>query len=190
VDREVVEGLAFADLGEAIRLEPRSAEAYFLRGSIGLRPRPGADPDGMPLPVAAGRARALADLSEAIRLDPGHAEYHFGRGNAWERGDDRELEDYNEAVRLDRGLDRSRSAEYRSCRGMAYHERGEWDRALADLDEAIRLDPDRFSYDSNRAPWSMAPGAIMPGPKPTGRVARNSRQGRPPQARGEPLAPR
>src|SRR6266567_3870887 len=46
------------------------------------------------------------------------------------------LADYNEAIRLD-----PKSALALSDRGVAYGNKGDYDRALADLNEAIRLDP-------------------------------------------------
>jgi tetratricopeptide (TPR) repeat protein len=80
---------AMADLTEAIRLDPKYAEAYYNRGEVWLDARE--------------FDRAIADYSEAIRLDPKHAKAYVGRGVTWQRkGDlDRAIADFTEAIRLD-----------------------------------------------------------------------------------------
>ena len=67
---------ATADFSQAIRINPRSAIAYFNRGiAHGLRRE---------------FDRALADLNEAIRLSPKNAEYFEVRGMIFEaKGDTR-----------------------------------------------------------------------------------------------------
>jgi len=65
---------AIADLSEAIRLDPKYAEAYYGRGlAYGNK----GDLD-----------RAIADYSEAIRLDPKLAAAYNNRGNAYKNKGD------------------------------------------------------------------------------------------------------
>jgi lipoprotein NlpI len=115
---------AMADLTEAIRLDPKYAEAYYNRGEVWLDARE--------------FDRAIADYSEAIRLDSKHAKAYVGRGVTWQRkGDlDRAITDFTEAIRLDPNY----AAAYRN-RGGAWYYKGDYDRAIADCTEAIRLDP-------------------------------------------------
>src|SRR5205085_1229703 len=65
---------ALRDYDQAIRLAPRNAEAYHIRGVACLNLR---DDD-----------RALADFTEAIRLDPGNALYYKNRANVFARRGD------------------------------------------------------------------------------------------------------
>ncbi len=79
---------AIADYSEAIRLDPKYAEAYYGRG---LTYRNKGDVE-----------RAIADYNEAIRLDPKLAAAYNNRGNAYRDKDDpdRAIADFNEAIRL------------------------------------------------------------------------------------------
>ena len=103
---------------------------------------------------------------EAIRPDPDLARAYYYHGVAWhaKREYDRAIADYDQAIRLDpndpyltqayggygvgyletkRYLWKSRLAEAYHGRGAAWHAKREYDRAIADYDQAIRLDPDR-----------------------------------------------
>lgn len=73
---------ALADLDAAIRLDPQSAGAYYLRGTV---LNDNHEPD-----------RAIVDCTEAIRLDPGLLEAYLERGKAWHDKKDyaRALADY------------------------------------------------------------------------------------------------
>jgi len=79
---------AFEYYDEAIRLNPKSPEAFYNRG------------------VAFGQAgqydRALADLNEAIRLKPSDPDYFTNRGSAhhWTGERNKAIADYDEAIRL------------------------------------------------------------------------------------------
>jgi tetratricopeptide (TPR) repeat protein len=115
---------AIAECTAAIRMDPRSAEAYNLRGSIW---------------AAMGRLdQALIDLDEAIRLSPRNPSAMLARGEVrlalGEPG--KAIADLDEAIRLG-----YRDAMAYYDRGEARLRRGELDPALADLDEAIRRDP-------------------------------------------------
>jgi tetratricopeptide (TPR) repeat protein len=80
---------AIADYDEAIRLNPKNARAFQIRG---LAHRAKGDND-----------RAIADYDEAIRLDPKYALAFNNRGLAYRaKGDnDRAIADCDEAIRLD-----------------------------------------------------------------------------------------
>jgi tetratricopeptide (TPR) repeat protein len=79
---------AIADYGEAIRLNPRHANAYSNRG--------------IAWSAKGDNDRAIADYGEAIRLNPQYAYAYRNRGLAWRaKGDyDRAIADYGEAIRL------------------------------------------------------------------------------------------
>ena len=113
---------AWADLNEAIRLDPKLATAYVIRGEIWLKKN---DLD-----------HAIADLSEAVRIDP-HSPAYNARGFAWanRRQFDKAIDDYNEAIRI--GPDDARSY---YGRGYAWAGKKEFEKAITDFDAAIRQD--------------------------------------------------
>ncbi len=124
--------LAIAEYTEAIRRNPKYADAYECRGETYYRK---GDYD-----------TAITDCTEAIRLDPKDtgnvATAYYGRGRAydakWEW--DKAIADYTEVIRLDptdaRAYDR---------RGWAYVHKGDYDTAIASYTEAIRIDPKHAS---------------------------------------------
>ena len=79
---------AIADFTEAIRLDPRRAEAYWGRAHAYAK--------------KGEFDKAIADFTEAIRLDPRHAEAYCGRAYAYaKKGEfDKAIADYTEAIRL------------------------------------------------------------------------------------------
>ena len=82
--------------------------------------------------------RAIADFNEAIRLDPKFAYAYSSRGLAYDHKGDSPRQ-----PRLQRGDPaRSKYAPAYSNRGNAYYQKGDNDRAIADYNEAIRLDPE------------------------------------------------
>ncbi|WP_324418272.1 tetratricopeptide repeat protein [Bradyrhizobium sp.] len=115
---------AIADHSEAIRQDPRYADAYYNRGNA-YSDRGETD-------------RAIADYTAAIRLDPAHANAHYNRGNAYSnKGDtDRAIADYTETIRLEPTY---ANAYYN--RGNGYSKKGDTNRAIVDYTETIRLDP-------------------------------------------------
>ena len=66
---------AIAHYSEALRLNPKDADAYYNRG-IAWERRGEYD-------------KAIADYSEAIRLNPNYADAYYNRGIAWERRGER-----------------------------------------------------------------------------------------------------
>lgn len=125
------EDRAISDYDQAIRLNPKFANAYGGRGNA--------------YQSKGDNDRAMVDYNEAIRLDPKYIHAYNGRGNAYHAkgDDDRAIADYNEAIRLDPTYKYAYNG-----RGNAYHAKGDDDRAIADYNEAIRLDP-KYDYPYN-----------------------------------------
>lgn len=124
---------AIAAASEAIRRDPKDANAYYNRGNAY---------------AASGDAdRAIADYTATIRLDPSYANAYYNRGNGYSnKGDtDRAIADYTATLRLDPAY---ANAYYN--RGNAYSNRGDTDRAIADYTEAIRLQPTNANAYFNR----------------------------------------
>lgn len=159
---------AIADYSEAIRLDPSSAETYFLRG---FTRRDKDDWKG-----------AVVDYDEAIRLDPRHANAYATRGNARRMLGDLPgaRADADEAVRLDpqnllgfnnRGLirfhqddligaaeDHTRAVSIDPTFMLAWYHRGrarfylgDTEGAIADYGEAIGLAPSEADLYVERA---------------------------------------
>jgi len=99
---------------------------------------------------------ALADYGEAVKIDKKYADVFYNRCVVYNlKGDyDRALADCSQAVKLGPspnatavssgerlGNDRTNS-DYYSERGFAHLKKNDHDRAIADLDNAIRLNPD------------------------------------------------
>ncbi|WP_271586606.1 tetratricopeptide repeat protein [Bradyrhizobium sp. CCBAU 53415] len=124
---------AIAAATEAIRQDPRDANAYYNRGNA--------------YSISGDNDRAMADYTAAIRLDPAHANAYYNRGNAYSnKGDaDHAIADYTATIRLDPGY---ANAYYN--RGNAYSNKGDTDRAIADYAEAIRLQPANANAYFNR----------------------------------------
>jgi serine/threonine protein kinase/Tfp pilus assembly protein PilF len=149
---------AQANLNEALRLDPKLAEAYdaraivhFLRGkfpaavvdfsaAVRLNPK-------SPLYIAhRGETyyqlkrfpQAVSDLSAALRLNPKLAWVHNVRANVhYSRGEyGRAVGDYNQAVRL-----APRVAVFHANRGRAHAASGHWGPAARDLAQALKLNP-------------------------------------------------
>jgi tetratricopeptide (TPR) repeat protein len=141
---------AIARFTEAIRLDPTSGWAYFVRGAAY---------------ASKGELdNAIADCTEAIRHDPTFTVAYNGRGMVYQgkREFDKAIADYTEAIRLDPWG----GAVY-GRRGDAYASKGEWDKAIADGMEAIHIlsdDPEA----QNRVAWWRATcpkAAIRNGPE-------------------------
>jgi tetratricopeptide (TPR) repeat protein len=109
---------------QAIKLDPKLADAYFFRGGVYARKRP---PD---------LNKAIADFGEAIRLNPRQPMGYHDRGVAYaQQGDfNRALVDLNDAIRLDPKM----GVAY-VTRAMVYMDKKEYDRARQDVDKAKSL---------------------------------------------------
>ncbi len=121
---------AIADYTQVIRLDPKNAGAYSLRGMV--------------YQAKGDYESCIADHTEAIRLEPKKAGRYCSRGMAYYgKGDyDRAIADYTESLRLDPTY----TFPY-YWRGKAYGDKRDYESAIADYTEAIRLDPeDALAY--------------------------------------------
>jgi tetratricopeptide (TPR) repeat protein len=116
--------------------------------------------------------RAIADLDQALKLDKKYADAFYNRCVSYNGKEnfDRATADCSAAIRLGAdpsvlnatgserlSLDHSTS-DYYSARGFSYHGKKDYDRAIADYDEAIRLYPDRPTTIKNRGLAYQAKG--------------------------------
>lgn len=125
---------------EGISREPNSSEAFAIRGVAHL--------------FKLELDQAISDLSEAIRLQPNNTQAiswravaYLGRqyqGDGYSKFHPLGIKDL-ETV-LQRIVNPREAWEY-EARGYAHYEKSQYDLAISDLDEAIRLDPqDLFAY--------------------------------------------
>jgi tetratricopeptide (TPR) repeat protein len=120
---------AIADYNEAIRINPKYADAYHNRANAWKE--------------MGEYDRGIADLDEAIRLSQDALHYN-SRGFIWiKKGEyDRAIADFSDAIRLN-----PRFAIPYANRGEAWRLKGDLERALVDQDRAIALDPKgTFTY--------------------------------------------
>ena len=124
---------AIADYSDAIKLNPKYANAYVGRGSAWYAKK---DYD-----------RAIADYDEAIRIDPNNGLSYLDRGFAWsaKKDFDRAIADYDEAIRR-----YPTYAEAFDQRGHAWQTKGNLDRAIADFGETIKIDPQHIDALNSR----------------------------------------
>jgi tetratricopeptide (TPR) repeat protein len=135
IHRSMIEGL-----DEAIRLDPKSPDAFYNRGIAYDELRE--------------NQQAIDDYAEALRLDPTHTLALFKRASAFNRAGDpqRAIADLTEAIQL-----APFDAALFTARGDLHNKLADFDRALADFDEAIRLDPTDASAHTRRGVtyWRM-----------------------------------
>ncbi len=117
---------AIADYSEAIRLDPKLATSFTRRGYYRYK--------------QGEFDAAISDYSQAILLNPTHADAYLSRGCAWEHKaeyDKAGVVDLDEAVRLFDPTDDTSHF----TRGVVWYRKREYDMAIADWNEAIRLNP-------------------------------------------------
>jgi tetratricopeptide (TPR) repeat protein len=159
---------ALGDFDEAIRLDPRTVDAWVGRAevwklkndhqramadlarAISLKPR---RPDlytsrAVHLIAAREFAQANDDCTAALRLSPENAPAHALRAVALAglKRFDEALSDCGEALRLS-----PRAVDALMVRGSILLDRRQYDEALADFDEAIRINPNQGRSFSNRS---------------------------------------
>jgi tetratricopeptide (TPR) repeat protein len=131
--KEALEAFQYRDairhLTDAVRLNPKDAEAYLLRGRA-------YDSEFEP-------EQAIPDFTEAIRLLPKSAEAHMYRGLAYytTRQGEKAIDDFTEVIRLAPEEERSVYARALVMRGITRYDRGEYAKAVADCREAIEARP-------------------------------------------------
>jgi tetratricopeptide (TPR) repeat protein len=119
--------LAIADCDEAIRRDPQLAAAFALRSAA--------------FTAKQNFERAAGDYSEAIRIDPSYAGVVAGRAPAdWSRADQsRAVPDRNPAPQPDA---KSRAAAATlTTRATTRYQKSDYAGAIADCDEALKLNP-------------------------------------------------
>jgi RNA polymerase sigma factor (sigma-70 family) len=124
---------AFDFYAEEIKHSPSNVEAYYRRGLLRAYRHE--------WPTSEDVHQAIADLTEAIRLRPDWYGLFSARGQILLRNGECEpgIADYTESIRLAPGTAR---AELHYVRAWALHRMREYDKALADCNEAARLDPE------------------------------------------------
>jgi tetratricopeptide (TPR) repeat protein len=128
---------AVADYDRAIARDPKAADAYAGRGDAYLR--------------KGDNSQALRDYEEALRLDPNNVSARAGRRIPQALGDDeickKSLGDDDTIAACSRRIaaDAANADAYLN-RSQAYRSRGEYDRAIADYSELIKLKPDDDYY--------------------------------------------
>jgi tetratricopeptide (TPR) repeat protein len=129
---------AIADFTEAIRIEPKDADLYSMRGDAHA--------------MRQDHAKAIADFTTALRLSPNNATTYYSRGRAYALSKDHEnaVKDFTECLRLKPG-----DADFYYNRGTVYAAKKDFVRAIADYREAIRLAP-RQTYYYFALAWVLA----------------------------------
>ena len=124
---------AFGAAQEAVRLDPKNAAALSLRGKLYFKKR--------------DYEAALNDLNEAIRLDPKDSQAYRFRSQIFEQKNmlDKAIEDLSVSVR------ESESHFDYAQRGKLYFKNNDFEKALQDYTEAIRLAPGTQNYYVMRA---------------------------------------
>ncbi len=122
---------ALADINRSIALinnDPYRASAYNNRALI--------------LKTMGEYEKAAADFGVAIKLAPKNAKYYANRGDAWRRTGnlERALQDQDRAIELYAGG--PGIALGLTLRGETLRYMGEYDRALSDFNQAVRIEPD------------------------------------------------
>jgi tetratricopeptide (TPR) repeat protein len=115
---------AIVHLTQAIRKDPKNAEAYCLRGQAYYH--------------ESEYEKAESDLNSGIQLDDKLAEAFFWRGRVGRiLGKQKEaVRDFTQALRLD-----SKNTLALADRAMTYYEMAEYAKTVSDFKQAVKLDP-------------------------------------------------
>jgi tetratricopeptide (TPR) repeat protein len=136
---------AIDDFGEAIKLSPGNVRAYLNRGAAYLGKRE--------------RDRAIGDIDQSVKMDP-HCPIGFDlRGFAYELKDerDRAMADYDRAIELDPDPG---NASVFIRRARAYQGKRDYDHAINDLGQALKLESQNAYALNNRCFYRAIAGAF------------------------------
>jgi tetratricopeptide (TPR) repeat protein len=136
---------AIEDFSEAIKLLPGNSAAYAIRAGAYIAKRE--------------YDRAIDDLDRAIKLDPLCYVAFNSRGLVQDlKGErDRATADYNRSIELSLI---SGTAETHVWRSHAYQRKRDYERAMLDLDQALKLDPRNIPALNNRCYVQALAGAF------------------------------
>lgn len=126
---------------EAIKLDPKFAEAYLNRGIVFAK--------------KARIRKALRDFKEALRLNPESAEAFHNRAVVFSQsGQNRQaIKDFERALGLDQSTP---SIETYYGRGIAWNNIGEYDKAILDFNRVIYEDPYfAEAYNTRGIAWAL-----------------------------------
>lgn len=138
--KELSDGQKYTDplkaveyLNNALKLQPRDAEAYYNRG--------------VAYDNLGQYKNAIKDYNQAIGLNPDYAEAYSNRGTIHNTTGkyQQAIEDFSEAIRL-----KPDDAEAFLGRGFAYDKLGQSQQAIGNYSQAIGLNPDYAKAYSNR----------------------------------------
>ncbi|MER3447202.1 MAG: hypothetical protein C4291_10325 [Candidatus Dadabacteria bacterium] len=160
---------AIAEFSEAIKINPRDANAYYNRGiayyykgqydqaisdfNKVLEINPGSvmayKSRGLAYQKKGQYDKAISDYDNAIKeIDPVYTEIHINRGVAYARSKgeyDKAISDYSKAIEIN---PKNALAYYN--RGIAYQAKGRYDKAISDYSKAIEINPSYAAAYINR----------------------------------------
>jgi tetratricopeptide (TPR) repeat protein len=157
---------ALDDYREAVRSDPRTAEAYKAWGRSEdsekrakavdrleeMLQKAKADAQthsqrGAKLHKEGDLAAAIAEYDKALALYPRYTEVYYNRGLAHRKRNalDKAVADYTQAIRLDPNY-----IPAYSNRGYVYYLQDDYERALADFEKILKLDPDNADAKKSR----------------------------------------
>jgi tetratricopeptide (TPR) repeat protein len=117
---------AITDFSQAIKLQPQNVQFYLNRGDAYAKLK--------------DKLKALQDLNEALRLQPNNPSIYISRGSAYFALGEKEQgrKDYARAISL---APESAYVYYKN-RGLLYYEQKDYQAAIADYTESLRLQSD------------------------------------------------
>lgn len=132
---------AINDLNQATVDDPKSAEAFYLRGSAYYGRYNTAYTNSDPAADSEDFYRAATDFTKAIELNHDYAEAYDFRALTFHglHQPEHALADYNEALRLNPGFEQAYYG-----RGLVYEELGEPDQAIADYRKFLQISTDSY----------------------------------------------
>lgn len=125
---------AIADYTSALQINPSDANIYSNRAAIYL--------------LLGAYDRAQADLNEALKLEPENPKVQYNQGALYlkQGANDKALEHFSGMISKSIGA----TKDVFGSRAVIYLKRGQINEALADLDQAIKLDPNFYDGHMNR----------------------------------------